>query len=162
MGGNAFYTVVGMMRIRLDKGSYWPGEEITATITLDFSKPVKARGLYAKLSCKEREVVEKTEYMTQDDYRRQRELGMQPSSHMKTTTREEEETLFEREVKLSGESEYSSGEYEVKFTLPADAKPTSHEFGHDKKIHVWKLRARLDIPWALDKKAEKEIFVEGL
>jgi hypothetical protein len=151
-----------MIGLKMDKERYWPGEETTATITLDFGKPVKARGLYAKLSCKERETVEKTEYMTQDDYRRQKELGMQPSSHMKTVTREEEETLFEKEVKLSGEGEYSQGEYTATFIIPKDAKPTSHEFGHDKKIHVWMLRVKLDTAWALDKRVEKEIFVEGL
>ncbi|MBN2121746.1 hypothetical protein JW721_01650 [Candidatus Micrarchaeota archaeon] len=151
-----------MMRITLDKGSYWPGEKITATIKIDYGKPVKARGLYAKLICKEREIIERTTYMTEDDYRREKELGLQRSSHMKTTKEEEEEVLFEKKIKLAEEGEFSSGEYTAEFTLPKNAEPTSHEFGHDKKIHVWWLKVNLDIPWALDKKEEKEVFVEGL
>jgi hypothetical protein len=50
----------------------------------------------------------------------------------------------------------------VRFTLPGDAAPTSHDFGHDNKMNVWKLKIRLDIPFALDENAEAEIFVEGL
>lgn len=151
-----------MIKLSLDKGSYWPGDKITASITIDFKKPIKARGLYAKLLCREREVKERTTYMTQDDYRMEKELGLHRTSHMKTVKEEEVEVLFEKEVKLAGEGEFSSGEYEAEFALPKDAEPTSHEFGHDKKIHVWWLKVRLDIPWALDKKAEREIFVEGL
>jgi hypothetical protein len=151
-----------MIRITLDKGSYWPGGKVVATIKIGYKKPVKARGLYAKLTCKEREVIERTSHMTHDEHRRRKELGLHRTSHMKTVKREESEVLFKREAKLAGEGEFSSGEYEAEFTLPKDAKPTSHEFGHDKKIHVWRLKVNLDIPWALDKKAEKEVFVEGL
>lgn len=151
-----------MIRIETDKRSYWPGEKITATILLDFRKPIKARGLYAGLWCQEKEKRKTTTYLDAYDYRMEKELGIPRSTHMKTVTREEEETLFEKEVRIAGEGEYTKGEFTLNFTLPRDAKPTSYEYGHDSKIHSWKLKVRLDIAMGLDKNAEKEIFVEGL
>lgn len=151
-----------MIEIILDKGSYWPKDEIGAKIVLEFSKPVKARGLYTKLVCTEKKRTETLRHMDTHDYRVESELGVPRSSHMKKEVREEKRIIFEKEEMLCGEQEYSGGEYDVKFVLPPNARPTSTEYGHDNLIHLWKIKVRLDIPWALDKNAEKAVFVEGL
>jgi hypothetical protein len=162
MGGNAFYTVVVMIRITLGKGSYCKGEEIAATVFYEFRKPLKARGVYAELECRETKRVEITRHMTQGDYLRQKQLGVAVSSHMRKEKREERKIVHREKKKLCGEGEYSSGEVEVRFTLPYTAHPTSREFGHDKLKHIWILKVRFDVPWGMDKNKEKEVFVEGL
>ncbi len=151
-----------MITIETDKPAYAMGEAIRARITLSLSRPVKARSLVATFSCIERHRVTEQRVMDKYDYDRERELGGFKETHMYTTTSEHARRLSEERKTISGEKEYSSGEFSVSFAIPARGPPTSREFGHDGKIHAWKLRVTLDIPLAIDENAEKEIFVEGL
>ena len=50
----------------------------------------------------------------------------------------------------------------MQFDLPANATPTSLEFGHDNKITMWKISAKLDLPFATDESCDADVFVEGL
>lgn len=151
-----------MLTLATDKTGYSAGEEIVATITLSLKKPVNARGIYAVLECQETHKQQQTRPMDQYDYDREKELGIPRSTHLRTSTIYHEEVIFRKEVKVAGEGEFNSGEFQARIRLPPDAKPTSREYGHDNKIHVWKLKAKLDIPLALDKGATTEIFVDGL
>ncbi|MFH1222082.1 MAG: hypothetical protein V1492_03285 [Candidatus Micrarchaeota archaeon] len=151
-----------MISIATNKSSYWPGDEIAASVELVLKKPVKGRGLIAVLECHESHKVEVTKQLDQYDYDREKELGIPRSTHLKTETHFHDEIIFKKEMKLAGERVYGKENFEVKFQLPKDAKPTSKEYGHDKFIHVWKLKVKLDIPLTIDKNAEKEIFVDGL
>lgn len=151
-----------MMAIELDATSYMPGDTVRARIRVKPDRPVKARGLYAELVCSERRRKVEQRVMDNYDFEREKELGGFKETHMVSQTSEHESTLFRKEIKVAGENDYSDGEFEAVFTLPGNAAPTSHEFGHDNKIHVWKLRAKLDIPLAIDENAETEVFVGGL
>lgn len=151
-----------MLSIELDKDTYMPGETVKATIKYAFSKPVSARGLEASLVCFERKQVKTRIVMDQYDYRLEHELGVPKSTNIKTETSEEGRTVFSQKKKLSGQDVYTSGQAEASFDIPSDAPATSHEFGHDGKIHVWTLSVKLDIPLAFDKNASKEVFVGGL
>lgn len=151
-----------MISIETDRQSYAPGQAVDATIRLALAKPVKARGLVARLTCEERRRTTEQRIMDKYDYDREKELGGFKETHMYSTTVESQRTVFDQSRSLSGEMEYADGEFRVSFAIPAAGPPTSHEFGHDNKIHVWRLRVKLDIPFALDENAEKEIFVEGL
>ncbi len=152
----------GVISIKFSKSSYWPGEEVNADIILSLQKPVKARGLYATLECVEKKHVRLMRQFDQYDYDRQKELGLTQSTNIKVTHQEEESKIFHKEFQIGGERKYYKETFPMSFSLPKDAAPTSYEFGHDDKIHVWKLKIRLDVPMALDKNAEAEIFVEGL
>lgn len=151
-----------MLSISLDKESYAAGETVAAAITLGLKKPLRARGLYAEVVCIERHRVTEQRVMDKYDYDREKELGGFKETHLQAVTTEHESVLFREEKTLAGEGTFSAGEYSVSFTLPASGPPTSREFGHDNKTHIWKIFAKLDIPFALDQNAEKEIFVEGL
>ena len=151
-----------MLEIHLHSQSFRPGEPVRATIRLALAKPVKARSLAATLECFEKRRVEVQKVLDQYELDRRKELGIPPAGNMITTTEERSSTIFSREQVISGETDYSRGEYRVSFPLPADAKPTSREFGHDGKIHVWTLRAKLDVPRAIDENAETEVIVSGL
>ena len=152
-----------MISISLDRASYAAGGTIIATISVSGKKPVKARGLSAKLECSERRQVKTEVMLDQYDFNRDEKLGIPYSTNMKVRTDELDSVVFSQEKPVSGEREFS-GEavFTVQFILPSDAKPTSLEFGHDGAIHAWKLRAKLDIPMALDENAEVDVFVEGL
>ncbi|MFA6214398.1 MAG: hypothetical protein WC717_03925 [Candidatus Micrarchaeia archaeon] len=152
-----------MMSISLDRASYAAGDIVTATISLRREKPAKARGVYASLSCTEQHQVKTTVVIDQYTLDRHKEMGIPYSSNIETRTVKRDSVLFSQEKKLSGEREFSGEEaFTVQFTLPRNASPTSHEFGHDGKIHIWKLSAKLDIPMAMDDNASKEVVVEGL
>ncbi|MCX8175528.1 MAG: hypothetical protein N3E51_04975 [Candidatus Micrarchaeota archaeon] len=151
-----------MISISLDKPEYMPGETIRASITLKLQKPTKARGIYATLSCHEKHRVTEHRIMDKYDFDREKELGLFRETHISSHTAVHEKTLFEKEVRVAGEGVFSSGDYPLSIELPKNAPPTSHEFGHDNKIHIWKLSVKLDIPLALDLNAEREIFVGGL
>jgi len=151
-----------MLTIETDQDSYSAGDTIIATVKLRLGKKTKARGIYVRLVCRERELVKTTTVMDRYDYDRDKEMSIPYSSHMETKTEERDRVFFEQEKKVCGEGEFLEGVYEAGFILPKNAPPTSREFGHDNRIHVWKISAKLDVPFALDKNAEKEIFVEGL
>ncbi len=151
-----------MLSLSLDRNSYAPGETISATISLSLKQPVKARGLFASLACNERSRVQAMRTMTPDEVTRERELGIPHSSDIKTEVHETSGVRFPQEKKIRGEGVFGSGIFKVEFLLPNDAPPTSREFGHDNKIHIWKLRAKLDIPLAPDENAVAEVFVSGL
>jgi len=151
-----------MITITLDKDAYLAGEVIRATITVKTGKPKKARALYAKLVCNERRRVKVSRTMDKYDYDRDNEIGLVKSTHLETAIEERSGELFSQEKKVAGDGTYSEGTYEAEFALPDDAAPTSYEFGHDDKIHIWKLYVKLDVPFALDENAEKEVFVGGL
>lgn len=151
-----------MLSISLDKPSYSAGEEVKAAIILSLGSEKKARGLFASLICIERKQVKTTVVLDKYEFDRDRELGQPYASHMETRNELREKIFYSREAKISGEGSYSSGEFTVSFTLPQNAPPTSHELGHDNLIHVWKVKAKLDIPLAPDENAEAEVVVEGL
>ena len=152
-----------MISISLDRASYAAGDTITATISVRPGKPTKARGLFAMLVCSEQEQVKTTVVLDQYTFDRHKEMGIPYSSNMETRIAKRESILFSQEKNVSPAREFSGEEsFTVQFTLPASAAPTSLEFGHDNKIHIWKLRARLDIPLAIDENAESDVFVEGL
>ena len=155
-------SVWNMVKISLDNDSYMPGGTITATVTVSLGSPTKARGLYAKLICTEGRIHRRTVVMDKYMLDREHELGVPYT----TNTQQEEEmrsrVIFEQEKKVAGEGNYSSGTFTVSFTLPENAAPTSHDFGHDDRTHVWKLSAKLDLPLALDKGDEAEVIVGGL
>jgi len=151
-----------MLAIETDRDAYSAGDTVIATVKLSLDKRTKARGVYVRLVCKERKMVKTTTVMDRYDYDRDREMSVPYSSHMETKTEERTKNWFEQEKKVCGEGEFVEGTYEVRFSLPKNAPPTSHEFGHDNLIHVWKISAKLDVPFAIDKNAQKEIFIEGL
>ncbi|MFA4983112.1 MAG: hypothetical protein WC588_02740 [Candidatus Micrarchaeia archaeon] len=151
-----------MLSIETDRGSYSAGSAVKVTVRLRLGKRTKARGIYVRLACRERKLVKTSVVMDRYDHDRDREMSIPYSSHMETRTEERTRVFFEQEKKICGEGEFLEGDYEVSFALPKNAPPTSHEFGHDNLIHIWKVSAKLDVPFALDWNAEKEIFVEGL
>ena len=152
-----------MLSITLDSVSHAAGDTVTATIHVRLEKPVKARGLFATLVCNERRQVKTEVMLDQYDFNRDEKLGVPYSSNMKMKTDELDSVLFNQEKQVCGQRTFSGEEnFTVQFILPKGAQPTSREFGHDDAIHIWKLRAKLDIPLALDENAEEEVFVEGL
>ncbi len=151
-----------MLAITLDRDSYAAGDTVRAAVSLTLKKPVRARGLFARLVCVERHKVTEQRIMDAYDYARERELGGFKETHLQPVTTVHENVVADMKRDISGEGEYSSGERVVEFALPPNAQPTSHEFGHDNKTFVWKLSVKLDIPLAIDENAEKEVFVEGL
>jgi hypothetical protein len=152
-----------MLAISLDKRYYSPGETVAATITVRQAKPLKARGVFASLVCHRRRKIKTTVVLDKYDFERDREMSQPYSSHMETRTEEREEDIFRQEKQACGPRTFSGEEaFTVQFALPQNAQPTSHEFGHDNKTHVWKIAAKLDIPLAPDENAEAEVVVEGL
>ena len=155
--------IFSMLSITLDRASYAAGDTIIATISVRQDKPKKARGLFAVLNCDERRQVKTQVVLDRYDYDRDKEIGVPYSSHMETKTEERASKIFNQEKKVCGEREFSGEEvFTVQFTLPPNAAPTSREFGHDNKIHLWKLRAKLDLPLAMDENAAAEVTVDGL
>jgi len=152
-----------MISITLDSPSYSAGGIINASILVSQKKATKARGLYATLFCTERKQVKTTVVLDRYDYDRDREMGQPYSSHMETKTEMRENVIFNQEKRICDAREFSGEEtFTAQFVLPKNASPTSHELGHDNLIHIWKLRVKLDIPFAIDENADAEIFVEGL
>jgi hypothetical protein len=151
-----------MLKISLDKPTYSPGGTITAVIALSLDKPTKARGIFARLFCTERNMVKLSKVMDQYDLDRAAELGTPYSGTIKWREEERDSVFYDQEKKISNEGDYSSGIFVARFALPANAPPTSREFGHDNKITEWKLSAKLDIPLAPDTSHAVEVFVEGI
>lgn len=152
-----------MLSISLDRASYSPGDTITATISVRQAKPISARSLSATLICTKREKVKTQVVLDRYDYDRDKEMSIPYSSHMETKTEERQRAAFEQEKQICGARTFLGEEsFTVQFTLPAGAEPTSREFGHDNAIYIWKVHAKLDIPFAFDENAEAEVAVEGL
>ena len=143
-----------MLTIALDKPSYSPGDTIRATITLRLNKPVRARALVAKLICSE-----KGQHKAGFSRDLERELGRPYSSRRETGSEVRAKNWFSQEKKVEAGGEYSSGDFPVEFTLPKNAPPSSHDFGHGEFMHAWKLSAKLDIPLALDENGDIEVIV---
>lgn len=150
------------MTITLDKAEYYPGDAVEATIRLELDDAVKARGVFARLTCMERKKVKYTRHIPQAEIEEKRRLGLYTEVPYTTEERVEERTTYDEEKKIGNEGGYKEGEFKVKFVIPANARPTSREFGHDSRIDVWNLHAKLDIPFAKDVNADQEVFVAGL
>jgi len=152
-----------MISISLDSPTYSAGGVINATISVSQKKATKARGLYATLSCTERKQVKTQVVLDKYEFDRDREMGQPYSSHMETKTETRENVIFNQEKKICEAREFFGEEiFTVQFSLPANAAPTSHEFGHDNTINIWKLSVKLDIPFAIDENSNADVFVEGL
>lgn len=146
-----------------DKETYYAGGQIAAVIKLDLDTPIKARGIFATLVCSEKHKKKYVRNMPQAEIEERRALGLYtPSPYVVEEERVEEHQRFRQEKKIAGDGTYLRGEFQVHFTLPADAAPTSYEYGHDNKIVEWKLQVKLDIPFAIDINASKDIEVGGL
>lgn len=148
--------------IDLSKSEYRAGEEVAAIIRVHLENPVQARGVYASLTCMEKKKVRYTRYMPHAEIEERRKLGLYTDVPFRQEERVEEGVAFSEEKRVAGEGNYQRWEFMVKFRLPGNASPTSHEFGHDNRINVWKLHVKLDVPFALDVNADKEVLVGGL
>lgn len=158
-----FFFTSSMLSISLDRESYAPGDTITATISVRQEKPLEARSLSAMLTCTKREKVKTQVVLDRYDYDRDKEMSIPYSSHMETKTEQRQHVAFEQEKEISGKRTFLGEEnFTVQFTLPAKAAPTDREFGHDNTIISWKIKAKLDIPYAFDENVEAEVRVEGL
>ncbi|MFA5412632.1 MAG: hypothetical protein WC350_04785 [Candidatus Micrarchaeia archaeon] len=133
------------------------GGKVSAIIILELKKPVRARSLSARLYCVEQKKVESTREMARDDYRMDRELGVQRSTHLRTTTSVMETVAYAETKEVSGEKEYKSGRYEVEFSIPSSA-PGSQPWSGGRKV-TWRMEAKLDIPMSMDVSSSAEIEV---
>ncbi len=151
-----------MFKLKTDKKNYLPGETISLEVKTNFKKPQKARRIEVTLYCIEKKKVQTKRIMDHYDYHSDKELGVPRSTHIETVTTESKGEVFRKVIELSGEKEYTSETFTGKIYIPRNANPTSYHLGHDNKAHIWKLKAKLDIPFRLDRNQEKEIHVRGL
>lgn len=131
--------------------------KVSAIITLELKKPIEARSLSARLYCIEEKKIISAREMNRDDYRIEKELGVQRSTHLRTTTMLMETVAYAETKKISGEKTYESGTYEVEFSIPSSA-PRSQPWINGRKV-VWRMEAKLDIPFSIDISSTAEIQV---
>ncbi|MDD2655770.1 MAG: hypothetical protein PHQ80_03840 [Candidatus ainarchaeum sp.] len=150
---------VAASKIRINPGSSAcrAGGKASAAITLELKKPVRARSLSARIYCVEEKKVESTREMVRDDYRMDKELGVQRSTHLRTTTSVMETVAYAETKQVSGEKEYWSGKYEVEFSIP-DSAPRSQQWSGGRRV-TWRMEAKLDIPMSMDVSSSVEIEV---
>jgi len=88
------------IEIFLEKYNYSPGEFISGKISIKLSKPIHAKKLKVAL------IGEKITVMTEKD------------SNRKTNTTEEKTYVYNFQISLDGEKEYTEGEYEFQIKIP--------------------------------------------
>lgn len=150
---------VATSKIRITPGSSGcsSGGKVSATITLELKKPLHARSLSARLYCVEEKKVESTREMITDDYRQDRELGVQRSTHLRTTRSITETVAYAETKQISGEKKYEGGTYSVEFAIP-DSAPRTQGWANGRKV-AWRMEARLDIPMSMDVSSTVELEV---
>jgi len=121
------------------------GGKVSAIIILELKKPVRARALSARLYCVEEKKVEGRREMNRDEYRINRELGLQVSTNLRTLTSVSETVAFAETKEVSGEKEYQSGRYSVEFSIP-DSAPRTQGWMNGRKV-TWKPSWTYPCPW---------------
>lgn len=150
-------ALTSRIRIIPNSSTCQAGGRVSATIVLDLRNPVHARSLSARLYCTEEKRMQVKREMDTYDYRLERELGIQRSTHLQTRTQVSESITFAETKEVSGEGEYKSGSYSVEFRIPESAPPSQY-WANGKKV-TWRLEAKLDIPSSLDVSSSVEIEV---
>lgn len=133
------------------------GGRISAIIILELKKPIHARSLSARLYCVEEKKITTMREMDLDDYRMEKELGVQRSTHLRKTTSVIETVAYAETKQISGEKEYKSGRYEVEFRIP-DSAPRSQPWSSGRRV-TWRMEAKLDIPMSMDISSSTEIKI---
>lgn len=146
----------------LDKNEYSAGETIEATVELNLSRVVKARAIFAKLTCNEKKKTKHTRHIPRDEIEEKRRLGLYTEVPFTQVEIIESRTIFKDEKKIADNGNYLKEKFTIMFKLPSDAASTSREFGHDNKITIWNLHVKIDIPFAIDITVDKEVFVAEL
>jgi len=150
-------ALVSKIKIIPNSATCSAGDRVSATITLTLKKPVHARSLSARLYCVEEKKVEVKREMDPYDYRMDKELGIQRSTNLRTTTSVSQAIPFAETKEISGEKEYESGAYTVEFHIPESA-PHSQYWANGRKV-TWRMEAKLDIPMSMDVSSSAEIEV---
>ncbi len=153
---------MGGITILLNKSGYSKGDEVEAAISVDLDKPIKARGIVATLIGVQQNKTTHTRHIPQAEIEEKRKLGVYTDVPYTQETKVEQRVIFKQDKLVAGDGTFQKGEYKVSIRLPADAPPTSLEFGHDNQMNTWKLNVKLDIPFALDINASHDVFVGGL
>ena len=141
-----FISSPGTLTINVqdEKPSYAPGDKITGTVSLRGGGG-RARSLTITLECCEF-------------------VNVQCGSGKHRRKSMEWVTVFEKQVVLGGEGDYSDCVRNFEFVIPMDAPPTIRQNPVDVQKQGaglrWVLHAKLDIPWGQDANAEKAIFVK--
>jgi len=146
------------IRIRADSHCF-VGGTLAADIELDLKEPIEARSLEARLVCVEAKRTKTSREMDTHDYRLEKELGVQRTSHLQTTTSVSEKVVHSERKRLGGRKKYESGTYHAEFQIPHAAPHTRHSYGQDNRKASWRLEAKLDVPLALDISASRAIIV---
>ncbi len=161
--------------LQLDKYQFLPQEAITGKVILNISKPVKAKSLFVRFV-----VLEKTSRNRVGGLGAGRSgnrgIGVSAGGSTARSTRE----IFRFDLPLDGEREYSRNE-EFPFTMqiPQEALPNDMQnmqqmggvLGKGLGIlasmsplgnttRVYKLQARLKVPWGIDTKASTDITIQ--
>lgn len=145
----------GKIDIKLDKYQFSPGENIVGDIHLKLKKETRARALTIRLIGEE-----KTTQIRRDD----------EGTHSQT----DKVKIFDLKVPVSGEGEYSKGEY--KFTVPipknlfqrgarpkgvvGDVVNVLEGLSGRRTSIEWKLVANLDIPKGFDLSGKQKILID--
>ena len=158
------------INLKLDKYQYSPEEKITGTVALGVSKSVKAKELLVSLI-----VIEKVNRVSGLGASVGRRGGSVRGSSS-TSVRE----VFRFDLPLSGEREYSKDE-EFPFSMqipqqamPSDIQSMQQEAGVLGKglgmlaslspigdtTRIYKVQARLKVPWGFDTKATTDITIQ--
>jgi len=141
-----FGFLTGKFEVILEKFNYSPGETINGKITFKLKKPTKAKKLKVAL------IGEKiTNRMKRD-------------SQGRTTSSQDKTHVYNFEMPLDGEKEYTEGEYDFQIKIPANilqnvplpkgaigdaVKAIQLLSGAQTKIS-WYVRANLDISMGID------------
>lgn len=148
--------------IEPDKKSYHPDEIVKIKIMLKLKELVNANAIYAIVYCYEKKKKEKYVPIPHDEMMRMKELGFHITTNIKRIEEYVEGKVYNDEIKIAGKGKYLNQIFEAWVRLPPNATRTSYVFGHDNKINVWRVKVKIDIPFAPDINVEKEIFVAGL
>ncbi|MCX8197114.1 MAG: hypothetical protein N3G80_02235 [Candidatus Micrarchaeota archaeon] len=136
------------------------GERLEARIELHLSKPIKARKLEASLVCIETERKKTIAEMVIHERAEEKETGIPYQTHMRQRTTIIEKVVFKETKRLDGEKIYQNESYYVDFLLPANAPPTLHHYSPDGKKAKWIFSVQLDVPFAIDVQAKKEVQID--
>ena len=145
----------GKFEVILEKFNYSPGETITGKVSFKLKKPTKAKKLKVAL------IGEKIT------------TRMERDSKGRMTSRKDKAYVYDFEMPLDGEKEYTEGEYDFQIKIPENilqsipspkgvlgdaVKAMQFLSGAQTKIS-WYIVANLDVPMGLDisKKAQVNI-----
>ncbi|MCX8167252.1 MAG: hypothetical protein N3E37_05385 [Candidatus Micrarchaeota archaeon] len=159
MSSNEYKSKKPVILISTSKPIFHLGESLLYKVQLNFDREINVRGIYAFLVYTETKKVKQYRQMTDDEVEDKLRSGIPVGDRTVAEDRIKVHEHIVSKHRIAGEGKYFNQRFLGNFFIKDEYPHTTYSYDVFDRIITWYIRIKLDIPFAPDMHAEKEVVI---